>query len=97
MVERDILTEKIPNATLFICLFHTLHTFQREITTEKMNVTAAQRVTVLEIITKLVYAQNETSYDQFYQQLQNIKFKSVLNYFDKNWHGIRNQWVEGRG
>ena len=52
MVERDVLTEKIPNADLFICLFHTLHTFQREITTEKMTITAAQRVTVLEIITK---------------------------------------------
>ena len=95
MVERDVLTEKIPNAYLLICLFHTLRTFRREIKTEKMNITTAQRVTVLEIITKLVYAQNEASYNQFYQQLQNTKLTSVLNYFDKNWHGIRNQWVEG--
>ena len=66
MVKRDVLTEKILNANLLIYLFHTLHTFRQEITTEKMNITAAQRVTVLEIITKLIYPQNETSYDQFY-------------------------------
>ena len=38
MVERDVLSEKIPNANLLICLFHTLRTFRREITTEKMNI-----------------------------------------------------------
>lgn len=95
MVERDTLSGKIPNANLLICLFHTLRTFRREITTEKMNISAAQRVTILELITKMVYAQNETSYEEFYQQLQKTKFKLVLNYFDKNWHGIRSQWVEG--
>ena len=41
-VERDVLTEKIPNANLLICLFHTLRIFRREITTEKMNITIAQ-------------------------------------------------------
>lgn len=37
MVERDIIAEKVPSATLMICLFHTLRTFRREITVEKMN------------------------------------------------------------
>ena len=34
MTEREVLAEKIPNAALMICLFHTLRTFHREITTE---------------------------------------------------------------
>ena len=57
MTERNIITEKLPNAYLLICLFHTLRSFRREITTEKMGITAAQRVTVLDLISKLAYAQ----------------------------------------
>lgn len=53
LTERNIITEKLPNAYLLICLFHTLRSFRREITTEKMGITAAQRVTVLDLISKL--------------------------------------------
>ena len=31
MNERSIITEKLPSASLLICLFHTLRTFRREI------------------------------------------------------------------
>ena len=54
MTERDLLSEKIPTAQLLICLFHVLRTFRREITCEKMGVKAAQRMSVLEINSKLV-------------------------------------------
>ena len=56
MVERDTIAEQIPSAALMICLFHTLRTFRWDITAEKMNLSAAQHVTVLEIIAKLAYA-----------------------------------------
>ena len=36
MVERDVISEKILNASLQLCLFHTLCTFRREITVEKI-------------------------------------------------------------
>ena len=36
MVERDVLTEKLPGASLQICLFHTLRTFRRDITCERL-------------------------------------------------------------
>jgi len=61
MTERDVITEKLPNAYLLICLFCTLRSFRHEITTEKMGITAGQRVTVLDLISKLAYAQNEES------------------------------------
>ena len=95
MTEREVLAEKMPNAVLMICLFHTLRTFRREITTEKMGISAAQRITVLEIICKLVYAQNDEEYQKFYQLLKQTKLKEVIHYFDDNWHGIKEQWVEG--
>ena len=95
MTEREVLTEEIPNAVLLICLFHTLRTFRREITADKMYVTSEQRKMVLEIITKLVYARSESEYQQYYRHLKDTKLKSVVQYFDKNWHGIRAQWVDG--
>ena len=78
-----------------ICLFHTLRTFCREITAEKMNLNAALRVTVLEIIAKLAYARDEDDYLKYYQQLKETKLTEVIDYFDTNWHGIKEQWVEG--
>lgn len=95
ITERNIFTEKIPGAVIMICLFHTLRTFRREITTEKVCINAAQRITVLEIISKLVYARNEEEYCKYYRQLQDTKLKRVIQYFDDNWHGINEQWVEG--
>ena len=95
LTERNIITEKLPNAYLLICLFHTLRSFRREITTEKMGITAAQRVTVLDLISKLAYAQSEESYQIIYEKLQETKLESVLDYYDEHWHDIRHQWVEG--
>ena len=95
MTERSVLAEKIPNAVLMICLFHTLRNFRHEITSDKMGINAAQRITVLEIISKLVYARDEEEHMKFNQQLKESNLKQVIEYFDDNWHGIKEQWVEG--
>ena len=60
-----------------------------------MGITPAQKMSVLEIISKLVYAQNFECYQLHYQQLKNTNLKSVIDYFDQNWHKIKEQWVEG--
>ena len=93
--ERDVFAQKIPGAELMICLFHTLRTFRREITLEKVGINAAQKVAVLEIINKLVYARDEEEYSKFYQKLKDTKLNQVIQYFNDNWNGIREQWVEG--
>ena len=36
MVERDVITEEIPNDPLLIFLFHVLRTFKREVSTDKL-------------------------------------------------------------
>lgn len=43
MVERDAFTKQFLGISLLICLFHTLRTFRREITTDKVGITPAQR------------------------------------------------------
>ena len=95
MVEREVMSEKIPDAALQICLFHTLRTFRREVTAEKLGLKADQRLVVLEIFEKLTYSSSEEEYDSHYQTLKAVNIASVLDYFDKNWHGIHRQWVEG--
>ena len=95
MTERDVLSEEIPNAVLQICLFHTFRSFKREISTEKLLITSDQKQMTLEIITKLEYSKIETEYQQHYQELIDTKLKPVIEYFNKNWHAIRTEWVEG--
>ena len=43
MVERKTLTSEMPAISFLICLLHVMRTFKRKITTEKMDITAAER------------------------------------------------------
>ena len=63
---KKVNAEKIPSTVLMICLFHMLRSFHCEITSDKMGISAAQRVTVLQIISVLLYARDE-EYINFYE------------------------------
>ena len=95
MGERAVLTEEIVQAHLQICLFHVLRTFKREITVEKMGITSHERTTVLEILQDLAYSRSEENYQLRYDDLQATAIKSVIDYYNTNWHTIRSEWVEG--
>lgn len=95
MTERNVITEHFPQATLLICLFHTLRTFRREISCEKLGISQGERVMCLELLSKMAYAQSETAYTTLYDEFQQIAPKNVTEYFDDNWHGICEQWVDG--
>ncbi len=95
LVERAVISSELANAHLLICLFHTMRSFKREITCEKLGITSAERTLALEIIQKLAYSQSEDVYSKHYKELQNTNLHSVISYFNENWHGIRDQWVEG--
>ena len=62
MVERKTLTSEMPAISLLICLLQVMRTFMREINTEKMDITAAERTEVLEIPQKLAYSSSEDTY-----------------------------------
>ena len=93
--ERDVLKQKFPGSSILICLFHTLRTIRREITCEKLGITSAQRITALEFIQKLTYAHTEEEYQALYNKFCTAVPKQVLEYFNNNWHSIRNEWVVG--
>jgi len=91
--ERDVIKELFPDSFVLICLFHTLRTFAREVKCDKMGITAAQRTLSLEIIQKLAYAASESEYQKLYDSFQSSCPKAVIEYYNKNWHPIKDEWV----
>ena len=93
--ERDVIKQCLPNASIVICLFHTLRTFRREVTCEKLGITSGQRTLCLELLQKMAHAYSESQYDSLYSRFQKDVPKEVLKYFNSNWHCIRKEWVLG--
>jgi len=42
---------------------------------------------------EMVYAKNEADYNRIHGQLKDTKIASVIKYFEKNWHTIKEEWV----
>lgn len=92
--ERTVFRKEFPKSSLLICLFHTLRSFRREITCEKLQIRTGERDHALELITKFAYSKSELMYDQNYQMLLQSGLQSVISYYNTNWHPIRHEWVE---
>ena len=93
--ERDVLKHSLPQVSVLICLFHTLRSFRREVTCEKMGITSGQRTLCLELLQKMAYACSEAEYNCLYAQFQHDAPREVVRYFDSNWHEIKHEWVLG--
>ena len=92
-VEREAFSKCFANASLLICLYHTLRSFRREVTCEKMGITSAERLRCLEIIQLIAYSKTPEDYTKKLEILKNTKLDSVISYFMENWDPIKNQWV----
>lgn len=91
--DRSVYNVKFPQAVLQICLYHVLAVFRREITTQKRNISASQRVSALEILQRIVYAENVDIYNSAYEELSNLGLELVTKYFDENWHSCKEEWT----
>ena len=56
MTERNVIKEQLPQANLLICLFHTLRSFRREISCDKLGISQSKRIMCLELLSKMAYA-----------------------------------------
>ena len=77
-----VFAQTFPGATMSICLYHTLRTFRREITTDKLRITWHTRI----------IKRNTTNYMDNCCQLSTSP-RSVCTYFEQNWHSLRKQWT----
>jgi len=93
-MERNVIEDLFPQANLLICLFHTMHTFKREISCDKLGISQAERTLCLDLLTKMTYAQSEAAYSTLYSEFKECVPKIMTEYFDDNWHGIREQWID---
>lgn len=41
----------------------------------------------------MVYANSEDAYESLYEELKSLNLVNVLQYFDDNWHGFKDQWT----
>lgn len=90
---RNAFQTSFPNANHQLCVFHVLQIFNREVTTQKRNITTAQKNAALDILHGMVYAKSGIVYDQYYRALQNLNCPGLITYFNRNWHNIQSQWV----
>ncbi|KAE9535724.1 hypothetical protein AGLY_007625 [Aphis glycines] len=79
MKERNVIKKVFPNAALTIFLFHTLRTFNRELTCDKRNITSNERDAVKELIQNIVYCKSELEYENLYQNLKTSTRKVFKN------------------
>lgn len=80
---------------LLICLYHTLRTFQHEVTCEKMGITSSQRKQCLSILEDLAYSADEDAYNSNMDRLLAFGCEKVNEYVRESWEPIRDEWVEG--
>jgi len=62
---------------------------------EKQNVSPELRDQLKQVFEKMCYAQSENDYNSLFRHLESKAPKSVFEYFLKNWHQIRHEWVTG--
>ncbi|XP_057335124.1 protein PFC0760c-like [Microplitis mediator] len=93
LTERDAIKNSLLplKVNLIMCAYHTLRTFNREITTEKRKITPTERDEAKKILQELVYAETEENYDKLYEKLNTLP-QSIVDYFDTNWHESRKEW-----
>lgn len=60
-----------------------------------MGITPSNRDSCLEILQKMVFAKSEEEYNKLYDDLNLLASKSVLDYFNSQWHPIRDEWTLG--
>ena len=62
---------------------------------EKMAVSQEQQLEILSILRRLVYANSAKPYTTAYVELVGLEINKLLAYYNKNWHPIREEWVQG--
>ena len=70
MASINVFKKVFPKAQIQLCLFHCLQIFRREVTETKLNISSALKITILEILTELIYSQTPEEYNKNYEMLK---------------------------
>ena len=89
--QRNSAKQYYPDATLLICLYHTLQIFKREI--NKFSISKKEKEACYELLRKMAYAEDENQYEKLFEEMQKTFPKCALEYFLSNWHLIKNEFT----
>lgn len=82
-----------PNATLFICKFHVLQIFRREVTTKRLNTSSIIVNEVLVLLESIVHSKSRSEFQTLCDQLYSFNIESLTQYFQQNWEPIADEWI----
>ena len=94
MAERTVFKAAFPSASLQLCLFHTLRSISREVTTEKMGIRVGQRDALLSVFNAMAVARSEQAFEDQCAILEGMNIPAALTYFRRNWLPIKLEWVQ---
>lgn len=77
-VERYVLHELFPSVPTSICLFHTLRTFEREVSVSHMGISKEEKNVALQLLNKLAKSETAEIYNRVYQEFSTTVPASVL-------------------
>ena len=88
--EKTAIREVFPDCEQFLCSFHVLQSFRREL--NLAGVGKAERERILGVLQQLVYANSD---DEYSRLRENIRHPATDRYLKDNWDDIRWEWVRG--
>ena len=93
--ERHIFKECFPSASVLKCLFHTFHSFKRELTDKRFSLSESQNITLKELFQKMGYARSVKDSENTFKTFCQVTPAELRQYFLEHWHPIRSEWVLG--
>lgn len=69
----NVVANHFPGVAHHLCVFHVSQIFEREITTQKRNITQEEREKCLYILNEMIYARSEQRYNELYEMLENTE------------------------
>ncbi|XP_031784098.1 uncharacterized protein LOC107981572 isoform X1 [Nasonia vitripennis] len=94
LTERSVIREVFDWARLFICQFHTLRIFDREICPTKMKITKEEKENAFRCLDSMVKSSCQMDYDNAHSKFISTAPKVIKDYFIKNWQDITDEWVK---
>lgn len=91
---RGALNLEFPGTPVYMCSFHSMQSFQREITTNKMQTTKHVVKEALKNLENMLYSDSEESYLRIYNKFKKEMPQNIINYVEKNWHNCRDEWTK---
>ncbi|KAL7296022.1 hypothetical protein TKK_0010577 [Trichogramma kaykai] len=88
---RNAITSTMKGVVTYICTFHVLKAFTVHLKKLKLSEEEYRQMDVALI--NMTYAAHAEEYDRLYEKFLGIASDETIDYYNANWHNIKEQWV----